>query len=189
MRQYAVSSYYIIGSTRVFFFMKGCLQRSCFFFFNDPAPTEIYTLSLPDALPISDELRALVAKEPDLRDGAEADFLALAMDDMLHHGGAVRIARLLPLDLSADAEPLEQLFEIEAGRGLVVDDRFGVEQSALERIGRRYVGLCGAAAHNDPDPDPSDRSASGSVKLAGLRQFLDERRRCDHHIGGLAAAY
>ena len=25
----------------------------CFFFFNDPAPTEIYTLSLHDALPIS----------------------------------------------------------------------------------------------------------------------------------------
>src|SRR2546422_3444807 len=25
-----------------------------FFFFNDPAPTEIYTLPLPDALPISD---------------------------------------------------------------------------------------------------------------------------------------
>src|SRR5437762_5711015 len=24
----------------------------CFFFFNDPAPTEIYTLSLHDALPI-----------------------------------------------------------------------------------------------------------------------------------------
>src|SRR5438477_1821756 len=27
--------------------------RSCFFFFNDTAPTEIYTLSLHDALPIS----------------------------------------------------------------------------------------------------------------------------------------
>src|SRR2546430_12879434 len=27
----------------------------CFFFLNDPAPTEIYPLSLPDALPISEE--------------------------------------------------------------------------------------------------------------------------------------
>src|SRR5687768_18219619 len=27
--------------------------RFCFFFFNDPATTEIYTLSLHDALPIS----------------------------------------------------------------------------------------------------------------------------------------
>src|SRR2546430_17105875 len=30
-----------------------CLQRSFFFFFNDTATTEIYTLSLHDALPIS----------------------------------------------------------------------------------------------------------------------------------------
>src|SRR5437588_7914439 len=29
-----------------------------FFFFNDPAPTEIYTLSLHDALPISEDGRA-----------------------------------------------------------------------------------------------------------------------------------
>src|SRR5260221_134097 len=29
------------------------LRRSCFFFFNDTATTEIYTLSLHDALPIS----------------------------------------------------------------------------------------------------------------------------------------
>src|SRR5688572_32437561 len=29
-----------------------CIVRSFLFFFNDPAPTEIYTLSLHDALPI-----------------------------------------------------------------------------------------------------------------------------------------
>src|SRR5882762_4873495 len=51
-----------------------------------------------------DKLRALVAIELDLRDGAETDFLALAVDDMLHHGGAIRIARLLPLDLRAHTE-------------------------------------------------------------------------------------
>src|SRR2546422_5777386 len=32
-----------------------CSPCSCFFFFNDTATTEIYTLSLHDALPISDE--------------------------------------------------------------------------------------------------------------------------------------
>src|SRR5258708_4902833 len=132
-----------------------------------------------------DELRALVAIEPDLRDGAEADFLALAVDDMLHHGRAIRIARFLPLDLRADAEPVEQLFEIEAGRCLVVDDRFGVEQNVLERIGRRHVGLCGAVAYNDPDPDPSDRGVPRSVELSGLRQLLNEGRCRDHHIPGL----
>src|SRR5258708_20344719 len=33
-----------------------------FFFFNDTATTEIYTLSLHDALPISDTLRRLVQR-------------------------------------------------------------------------------------------------------------------------------
>src|SRR5205823_14069771 len=33
-------------------FFLAHLVRSLFFFFNDPAPTEIYTLSLHDALPI-----------------------------------------------------------------------------------------------------------------------------------------
>src|SRR5438309_8508058 len=37
--------------------MMSCLCSIYFFFFNDPATTEIYTLSLHDALPISD-LRA-----------------------------------------------------------------------------------------------------------------------------------
>src|SRR3989442_9470698 len=33
--------------------MRGTVSSSCFFFFNDTATTEIYTLSLHDALPIS----------------------------------------------------------------------------------------------------------------------------------------
>src|SRR5262249_61189652 len=36
----------------VFFFSSFFLSACLFFFFNDPAPTEIYTLSLHDALPI-----------------------------------------------------------------------------------------------------------------------------------------
>src|SRR3712207_8621056 len=32
--------------------MKMCVKCSCYFFFNDTATTEIYTLSLHDALPI-----------------------------------------------------------------------------------------------------------------------------------------
>src|SRR5256886_12324604 len=35
--------------------------ESCFFFFNDTATTEIYTLSLHDALPISDQREEHVA--------------------------------------------------------------------------------------------------------------------------------
>src|SRR5438067_13237462 len=33
------------------------ISSDCFFFFNDPATTEIYTLSLHDALPISLRVR------------------------------------------------------------------------------------------------------------------------------------
>src|SRR3712207_6894483 len=35
--------------------MRRTMSRCCFFFFNDTATTEIYTLSLHDALPISQE--------------------------------------------------------------------------------------------------------------------------------------
>src|SRR5438270_12096767 len=40
------------------------MDLSSFFFFNDPAPTEIYTLSLHDALPIyaSGSIRSLVRR-------------------------------------------------------------------------------------------------------------------------------
>src|SRR5438034_6096342 len=41
------------------YFVSIFLTLSFFFFFNDPATTEIYTLSLHDALPISPLLAAL----------------------------------------------------------------------------------------------------------------------------------
>src|SRR5437899_11627080 len=37
----------------VYWFLVYSIFHFSFFFFNDPAPTEIYTLSLHDALPIS----------------------------------------------------------------------------------------------------------------------------------------
>src|SRR5436305_12570185 len=42
----------------------GCFLASSFtfFFFNDPATTEIYTLSLHDALPISPAVRPVAAR-------------------------------------------------------------------------------------------------------------------------------
>src|SRR5260221_14787421 len=49
-----------------------------FFFFNDTATTEIYTLSLHDALPILEHLRGLRAARPDMRAEAfdEGDVIA-----------------------------------------------------------------------------------------------------------------
>src|SRR3989442_15505237 len=48
-------------------------RRSFFFFFNDTATTEIYTLSLHDALPISRTLpRACESGRPNRQERAEA---------------------------------------------------------------------------------------------------------------------
>src|SRR5688572_33293015 len=51
------------------------------FFFNDTAPTEIYTLSLHDALPICDRL---VAVRVELAHDLRADEAGAADDDDLH---------------------------------------------------------------------------------------------------------
>src|SRR5438034_5968502 len=58
-----------------------------FFFSNDPAPTEIYTLSLHDALPISLLAAGLLRRVPELYQlpngfyGIESVFLLLALID------------------------------------------------------------------------------------------------------------
>src|SRR2546426_5957869 len=53
---------------------------ACFFFFNDTATTEIYTLSLHDALPISDRLGlgALLDRQPGELSGGERQRVALS---------------------------------------------------------------------------------------------------------------
>src|SRR5439155_20240594 len=57
-----------------FTLIRSSLYILFFFFFNDPATTEIYTLSLHDALPISEG--------DDLRDGIASIFLADVFDDV-----------------------------------------------------------------------------------------------------------
>src|SRR5437660_11780097 len=54
-----------------------------FFFFNDPATTEIYTLSLHDALPISRERRRIVVHDTrqTFRTGAGNEPLDFALED------------------------------------------------------------------------------------------------------------
>src|SRR6266481_9364693 len=49
-----------------------CRNRHCFFFFNDTATTEIYTLSLHDALPI---YRDRFAYRPNFQNDVQARFL------------------------------------------------------------------------------------------------------------------
>src|SRR2546426_12545598 len=52
------------------FFLCSLLYFSFFFFFNDTATTEIYTLSLHDALPISRNAHRVGAHVGDQADGA-----------------------------------------------------------------------------------------------------------------------
>src|SRR5256885_13478638 len=56
---------------------------SIFFFFNDTATTEIYTLSLHDALPISSGSRTAVPRIPGIEDIDWIDHVsALELDDV-----------------------------------------------------------------------------------------------------------
>src|SRR5260370_33273961 len=57
----------------------GTTQRAGFFFFNDTATTEIYTLSLHDALPIS---RILLAGDAERRQAQGLELLAIKRMDI-----------------------------------------------------------------------------------------------------------
>src|SRR6266516_8190147 len=68
-------------------------SRMHFFFYNDTAPTEIYTLSLPDALPISARLAPAYDRffthdssslDTYARAGARAHYLAFGCDPAYH---------------------------------------------------------------------------------------------------------
>src|SRR3712207_8093405 len=63
----------------------------CFFFFNDTATTEIYALSLHDALPIFDELGQVAGDVRDLLEVVQQE-----QRPVVAHGGGDRVGRLLP---------------------------------------------------------------------------------------------
>src|SRR2546428_11424858 len=65
------------------FFSIITLSSSCFFFFffNDTATTEIYTLSLHDALPISDQLACRTVTAADFAYGIRRFIIGLAKKD------------------------------------------------------------------------------------------------------------
>src|SRR2546426_6772431 len=60
-----------------------CLRLFFFFFFNDTATTEIYTLSLHDALPISSGWR-LPAQDPEALAQHLADLAQFDRPDLVH---------------------------------------------------------------------------------------------------------
>src|SRR3712207_7841430 len=76
------------------------MLRRPLFFFNDTATTEIYTLSLHDALPISHEPRdARVVAH--VADRVDVDQEADEAHDQ-HHHGRERVDPERPLDVEAD---------------------------------------------------------------------------------------
>src|SRR2546430_8905889 len=67
----------------------GKVALICFFFFNDTATTEIYTLSLHDALPISEQQNSLMTWEPAI---TTAIFLIVVETSLCRQQGPIRCA-------------------------------------------------------------------------------------------------
>src|SRR6266853_3786039 len=88
-----------------------------------------------------DQLQAFRFELPDLRDRAEADLDALPADHVLEHLRGTDVARGLHLQLLGDPEQFEQLFQVKAGRRVVVYDRVGAEQRLLEPVERGDIGI------------------------------------------------
>src|SRR2546430_17422971 len=80
--------------------LSPCISCSIFFFFNDTATTEIYTLSLHDALPIS------------LARGAH-------QDDPRLRGAAHRIASDISMYLRSEVRSEEHTSELQSQSNLV----------------------------------------------------------------------
>src|SRR2546429_2676826 len=97
----------------MFFKYKHIHPRSFFFFFNDTATTEIYTLSLHDALPISivrgAAAQVAVQRPPDL--ACRRGRIALEQRLGRHHHAVAAVAALAGLLLDERALQRVQLVE------------------------------------------------------------------------------
>src|SRR5438093_688651 len=103
---------------RVYVLVLRELAYLLFFFFNDPATTEIYTLSLHDALPISDETLLL---------GPVQQLVAAVAVPGLKQGDAAPVAVRSPAPF-ADAE-----------RGIIDPVRLKPRPPRRAEIGRAHV--------------------------------------------------
>src|SRR2546427_3133168 len=104
-----------------------------FFFFNDTATTEIYTLSLHDALPICDVLLAVGTRQQDFTSGSHALY------------GHARV-------LGLNVQPLDAARK--RGQPLVADARVGLAQLGAGLAGWRADPQ--SAEHTPALPSPSN---------------------------------
>src|SRR5256886_17489040 len=113
-----------------------CLVYRFFFFFNDTATTEIYTLSLHDALPICRARVAVgaAAQQP----GAEPEASHVRGDDRRHR-------------LDRGPEPLVQQAHPEE----LVDEARGARQEKQESEGARCARTHATRASPARDPPPA----------------------------------
>src|SRR5256884_9327861 len=102
-----------------------CLRHlflSFFFFFNDTATTEIYTLSLHDALPIS--LSEALIREQKLQDAESYVKRAVAADPNSWRGHAILADVLLKENLAEEAvKEADRAIEMGHGQATAVDTR------------------------------------------------------------------
>src|SRR2546429_7884476 len=147
-------------------------RYSCFFFFNDTATTEIYTLSLHDALPISTVLFP--------RDQVEGEGAEGHRDDGVERVGVARAHEV--------AEPL--IHDVDAAAVVVFGRRFLERRPHLvpdpaQLLVPEHVGLFALEAHalvrreaGGPPHPPHPIPARGFVSVLGepLRQLLDVDR-------------
>src|SRR3712207_8180523 len=113
-----------------------------FFFFNDTATTEIYTLSLHDALPIFEDAHGERVDHPeggdgdrDAHDGVEEDVLAVEVPLYLRLPLGVGVERELRV-VSQDAfDPPGQRAAVGAGLGLYGEElALSLVEVARERL-------------------------------------------------------
>src|SRR5882672_1668557 len=79
-----------------------------------------------------DQLQPLFALQEDLGDRPEADLFPLALQHVLHHRSGIGVARGLRQDWLIDTHLLEQVLEIDSGRGPVEHDRIRGEHGCAQ---------------------------------------------------------
>src|SRR6266853_5229395 len=133
-----------------------------------------------------DELDPFRFELPDLGDRGKADLDALSADDMLEHLRGIGVARGLLVQWVRDPEQVEQLFQVQAARGVAVYDRIGDEQRTLEPVEGGDIGLGFAGAHRDPYSHSPDKGVRFRVDLAPAQLIVHQSRRGDQNIGRFA---
>src|SRR3989449_4738111 len=132
-------------------------RQYCFFFFNDPPPTEIYTLSLHDALPIS---RHCVdpPRKPDGRDG---------------HMEAVVVGHRMTAEAEERFAADTHLLPHGADALLHLLEREGIVPRGYRRVGREDA----RRAH------PADGFRAGGPSRHELTHPLDQHERGVSFVG------